>query len=170
MRVRRITCETTRTSLWSLFGDLFSVRTKLFYNIQVQTWLNDPSLTSLDVFDRSVYSSCLLTLHSSLLPIFSLPPLRMNAVVLHEQLFADHFLMTPAARYSLGQSLRVALITPLIDKFTVTQVEGKVCKFPPGVCSLRCLKPCCVDVETAKIQSASAIMFEEFHSRMVLTE
>ena len=48
----------------------------------------------------------------------------MNAVVLHEQLFADHFLMTPAARYSLGQSLRVALITPLIDKFTVTQVEG----------------------------------------------
>ncbi|CAI8007075.1 Cullin-9, partial [Geodia barretti] len=100
VRVRRITCETTRTSLWSLFGDLFSVRTKLFYNIQVQTWLNDPSLTSLDVFDR------------------------MNAVVLHEQLFADHFLMTPAARYSLGQSLRVALITPLIDKFTVTQVEG----------------------------------------------
>ena len=143
MRVRRITCETTRTSLWSLFGDLFSVRTKLFYNIQVQTWLNNPSLTSLDVFDRSIL---FLLPHSSLLPIFSLPPLRMNAVVLHEQLFADHFLMTPAARYSLGQSLRVALITPLIDKFTVTQVEGKSLEIS-APCWLRFLKPCYVDIE-----------------------
>ena len=51
VRVRRMTCETTRSSLWPLFGDLFSVRTKLFYNIQVSTWVNTPTLSALDMFD-----------------------------------------------------------------------------------------------------------------------
>ena len=60
-------------------------------------------------------------------PLLPCPPsLRMNTVVLHEQLFADHFFMTPAARFSLGQSLRCALITPLIDRFTLSQETGNM--------------------------------------------
>ena len=48
------------------------------------------------------------------------PPLtlRLSAVVLHEQTFADNFLVTAQSRQCLGQACRSSLLTPLIDTLT----------------------------------------------------
>ena len=53
-RVHGLICQCSRASLWPVFGDLFSARTKLFYYIQMHTWLADPSLQPLELFDRYV--------------------------------------------------------------------------------------------------------------------
>jgi len=54
-RIREITCQAAQSSLWPVFGDLFSARSKLFYHIQVKTWLKDPTLGPLELFDKYAY-------------------------------------------------------------------------------------------------------------------
>ncbi len=52
-RIHGIKCQATTTSLWPLFGDIFSARSKLFYQIQLQTWLRS-NLGPLELFDKYV--------------------------------------------------------------------------------------------------------------------
>lgn len=53
-RIYSLDFQAGHASIWPIFGDLFLARSKLFYRIQVQTWLNDQRMGPLELFNKYV--------------------------------------------------------------------------------------------------------------------
>ena len=99
--------------LWSVFGEVLSASTGVFYHILTHTWPKETTQPNLlDLFDRYGKKTKL-----SMSVTFSHCH-RLSDRVAYEQQLADTYLHTCVARDSLGQACHQYLIQPLAKTFT----------------------------------------------------
>ncbi|XP_042302555.1 cullin-7-like isoform X2 [Sceloporus undulatus] len=102
-RVRGLEVLGPKPTFWPIFKEQLCRRTFLFYTTKAHTWCQEISE------DRM-----------QLLQLFN----RLNSVLRHEQVFADHFLPDDEAAQALGKTCWEALITPLVQNITSPDPSG----------------------------------------------
>ncbi|XP_031435313.1 cullin-9 isoform X2 [Clupea harengus] len=90
-----------KPTFWPVFKEQLCCRTYLFYTTKAHTWCQE-----------------ILEDKTQLLQLFN----KLNSALKHEQMFADRFLPDAEAAEALGRTCWEALITPIVQSITISEL------------------------------------------------